>query len=378
MAVAPYRSGQLLGWLPPSPGAVSTTQVNAAANWFAISFVPDSARTLSEVSVFVSAIAGTLGGSDITADLYDSTGASGAPGSALADTGKVPTSTITAAAWYRFTGFTVALTAGQNYWIVFKNVNGVPATNNCTFRFVTNGVTPYLMGSALNRFGWGMGSSTNSGSTWAVNATRAGCRIAYADGSYDGMPISNSTTGVVGDGVYAARESGIKFTSPANASLRVYGASLYVGAKTGSPTGNIRLGLWTGPGASPVNQGYAGAIPSTSLAGSPQWISAYFASPIVIPPSMICRITLGESTQSDASTNRYNMHEVTWDTDANSQILLPWNGTATKTYFDGSSWTDSPLGTSMFGHALLLDTAGEFGGVPLLSQATIAKGPSSY
>jgi hypothetical protein len=61
------------------------------------------------------------------------------------------------------------------------------------------------------------------------------------------------------------------------------------------------------------------------------------------------------------------MQEITWDTDSNSTPLLPWNGTCQKTYFDGSStWTDSALGTSIYGHALLLDTAQEFspGGSP--------------
>jgi hypothetical protein len=55
-----------------------------------------------------------------------------------------------------------------------------------------------------------------------------------------------------------------------------------------------------------------------------------------IQPGTVVRVTLGETTQSDASGNRWNNREFTWDTDANSTILLPWEGTCVKTYFDGS------------------------------------------
>src|SRR4051812_14338490 len=123
---APYRSVQALGWFPTAPTTTNTVAVSAAANWYALSFVPDSGRTLSEIRTYVSAVAGTLGANDITADLYDSTGTAGAPGSAI-ESGKVPTATITAAGYYTFNGFTTALTAGLLYWIVFKNVNGTPA-----------------------------------------------------------------------------------------------------------------------------------------------------------------------------------------------------------------------------------------------------------
>jgi hypothetical protein len=161
----------------------------------------------------------------------------------------------------------------------------------------------------------------------------------------------------VGDGVYSTRESGVKFTSPSNAVLRVNGLGFNAGPTVGSPTGSIRLGLWTG--STPVNAGY-----TANLTGKPGASSniccAYFSSPIVILPGTVCRVTLAETAQIDSSSNYFLLQEISCDTDANSVILLPWNGTCQKTYFDGSNWTDSALGTSLFGHALLLDTAQEF------------------
>lgn len=352
---AQYRAAQALGWLLSGPNVTSTFQLNAAANRMAYSFVPDAARTLSAVRAYVSAVAGTLGASDITCDLYDSTGTNGAPGSSI-ETGKLPSSTITGAGWYDFTGFATALTANQQYWAVLTNVNGTPASNNCTFRVAADVSTKPSWGSTQNRQGWGTGTSTNSGSTYTSNATRSGHRVAYADSTYDGVPTSNAAAAAVGDGVYSSRESGVKFTSPANATLRVAGLAMYVASKTGSPTGSPRLGLWTG--SSPSLLAYTADLPTTAIATNGMWVWSYFSSVQTIAGGTVCRVTLAETTQSDASGNRWNNFEVTWDTDSNSTILLPWDGSCQKTYYDGSSWTDTA--GSLFGHALLLDTAQEF------------------
>ncbi len=356
MAVAIYRQEQAMGWMAGLPSATSTQALSGAGSWAAYAFVADAARTISAARVFVSAVTGTLAGTDITCDLYDSTGANGVPGSS-AEAGKVPTATITASGWYDFTGFTTALTAGQTYWLVFKNVNATPASNNCTLRVVTGIANNFLVGTAATRFYWGFATSANSGSTWSANANQSGLRISYADGSYDGVAASNTAAAVVGDGVYSARESGVKFTSPANGVLKVAGIAMFLSTKTGSPTGSGRFGLWTG--STPANLAYTQSIPNTSITAI-QWVYAYFSSVQTLQPGTITRITLGETTQSDASTARFNLREITWDTDSNSTILLPWEGTCVKTYFDGTStWTDTS--GSIFGHALLLDTAGEFG-----------------
>lgn len=356
MAVAPFRACQTLGWMPTGPSGTSTAAVNAAATWFALSFVPDSGRTLSAIRAFVSSVAGALAATDITCDLYDSTGASGAPGASI-EAGKLPSATINGAGWYNFTGFTTALTAGQEYWLVFKNVNAVPATNNCNFRNVTGCQDNAVFGNVLARFAWGNATTANSGVTWATNATRSGLRVSYADGSYDGLPVSNAAVAAIGDGVFATSESGLKFTSPPNGVLKVAGIAMYLGTQTGTPTNGLRFGLWTG--SSPVNQGYTTVVPQTSNT-SQQWVYAYFSSDITIQPNTIARVTLATSG-ADTNAKRYALEEVTWDTDSNSVILLPWEGTAQKTYYNGSTWNDTALGTSLFGHALLLDTAGEFG-----------------
>src|SRR5262245_49004528 len=113
-----FRCGQALGLLGQGQLNATSVTLNAAGTWYAVSFVPDLGRTLSTVRVRASA-SGTLGSSDITCDLYDSAGTAGAPGSAI-ETGKLPTATISGGqAWRDFTGFSTALTAGQQYYLVF-------------------------------------------------------------------------------------------------------------------------------------------------------------------------------------------------------------------------------------------------------------------
>lgn len=372
-----YRSGEALGWTPDAFSSTETTQLNVAANlnWFALSFVPHAALTLSTVYAYISAVAGSLAGTDITCDLYDSAGSNGAPGAAI-ESGKVPSATITAAGWYNWTGFTTALTAGVQYWVVFKNVNASQATNNCTFRDV---IMPWghQLGSSINRFGWGRASSTNGGSTWSTGNGRTALRLGYSDGSYDGLPISNLAAAASGDGVFATQEAGTKFASPASSVLRAVGLCINVFSLTGTPTNAGKLGLWLG--ATPVLAAYTETFPVAAIVTGGQWIYRYFVTagvltPIIIQPGTICRVTCATSG-ADASTKRFNLTEVTWDTDSASVAMLPWNGTATKTYYNGSSWSDSALGTSMYGHGLLLDTAQDFG---IYQSRLIVTGQGTY
>jgi hypothetical protein len=241
------------------------------------------------------------------------------------------------------------------YWMVWKNANGTPATNLVQFRTVVTLTPGQLGGTTVNRFGWHRATTVNSGSTFSSISQGSSIRIGYADGTYDGIPVSNAAAAGVGDGVYSTRESGVKFSSPSNGVLKVAGLAMFVAFFSGTPSNAFRFGLWTG--STPSNLAYTQTVPKTALSAQ-QWIYAYFSSTQTLQPGTVTRVTLA-TTGSDTSSNRYNNQEITVDTDSNSTSLLPWEGTCVKTYFDGSSWTDTA--GSIFGHALLLDPAGEFG-----------------
>ncbi len=339
----------MLGW-PATGNGTSTFALSAAlgASWLAMSFVPSKTKQLSTVRAFISALSGTLAGTDITADIYDATGASGAPVNQL-ESGKTPTATITASNWYTWSGFTKQYTGTTMYNVIFKNVNGTPTTNFCTFKgcgAFSGGPANLLIGSSSNEQSYRWFTSTNSGGTWASGSQINALRIGYTDGSFEGMTVSTNQNS---DAVYQARESGVKFTY-SGAPLRVAGIGMQQVGANGTPTGIPRYGLWQGNQVSYTSYG------GTTTAGL--MYPMYFASPVILFPGTV-RITLSDTlSNSDSAANSYRLNEFIWDTDSNSLSLLPWQGTAQKTLFNGTSWGDTQ-GT-IVSHALLLDPAQEF------------------
>ncbi len=350
-----------LGFFGPATGstpAPSTTALSAAATWLAISFSLPKTLTLARLKIYCTAVTGSLAGTDLTADIYSD--AANLPNASIVSSATL-TSAITASTWAEFggasTGFNTSLTGGNQYWAVFKNLNAVPASNFPTFQFGTNNPASSFFTGA---YGWTKKHTTNSGSTWVGGTSQGtyGLRLEFTDGSFSGLPFQNSAVNGSALGVYATREYGSKFTSPSNAILQVAGLFLFVGAPAGTPTQPGRLGLWTG--TSPVNLAYTNSIPVTSMA-SASWLTQYFSATQTIQPGTVCRVTLGEVSQADSSSNRYNALSYTIENDANSKALMPIGGTMQQTYFNGSTWADTD--TAICPCGLLLDTEGQFGAV---------------
>jgi hypothetical protein len=344
---------QALGWLPANPANNTTTlALNAANTWLGYSFIADHATSLSKVRAFLSAKAGTLTSTDITCDLYSDS--AGKPGSSLESRNTI-TSGLTAGAWGEWTGFTTSLTAGTQYWLVWKNVNGTPGTNFPTFRWAASGTGPAYTLSTSGTWGWIKSHTTTGGGGFGTVVTPGGgWRVQYADGSYDGCPIQNIAAS--SDLVYSARESGVKFTTPGGAILQACGIAAFLATSIGTPTGNPRLRLYTG--GTPSLIATTNTI-ANALALVNGWYYGYFTDGTHgITPGSTVRLTLGEDSNSDASSNAFKLHEYTWDSDANSLALTPLEGTWGKTYFDGSAWTDTASG--LFAIGLLLESGGEF------------------
>jgi hypothetical protein len=200
--------------------------------------------------------------------------------------------------------------------------------------------------------GWTKTQSTNTGSSWGTTALQiAGPRLGYADGSYEGLPVSNGANSAdIANGV---NESGIKCTTPPNAVLQVRGLAFFL-ASNSSPTADLAFKLYN-------NQSLLGttnSIPKGNIGSTAQWYEAYFTNTISIQPGTILRLTMNDMKGSSDGSNGYKCFEFTGDPDSNSQTLVPMEGTWQKTFGGGSSWTDT-AGT-YFGAALLLDSDGEF------------------
>ena len=356
MANNQLRGPQILGFPTIGPGNSSATLALSAANtWLAYSFVPDQSKTLNAIRAFASLINGSLATTDITCDLYSDIG--GFPGASLESRNTI-TSPLAAGTWGEWTGFTTALTAGTRYWLVFKNVNGVPGTNFPTFRHGGNDTWSRFGMGTSGAWGWAKRHSTDGGVSWAGTTQTAtfGWRLQYSDGTYDGMPASNTASATAAaNGVYSAREWGAIFTSPASAVLNIRGIGMMLG-KVGAPSGNARYRLYTG--ATPTLIDTTASIPNGSITNGNLYV-AYFPATHAVAPGTVVRLMLGETAQADTSSNTLGGYELTIDNDANSRALLPLEGTMWKTYFDGSTWTDTntilPSGVTA-----LLDTDGEF------------------
>lgn len=311
----------------------------------------DAARSLNSARVYISAVNGTLGTTDCTADIYSDNG--GQPGSSLGSVslGSAPS----APGWVTFSfGTSIALSADTQYWLVLKNANGTAGTNFPTYQWGTSNTGIQTTCGFPGVTGWQKCSSGNSGGSWAsFQNVPCGYRLGFADGTYLGLPVQNISNSA--DLVYGTRESGVKFTSPANATLSVSGISFWI-KRTGSTAGNLRYRVYFG--ATPVLQGTTNNVAAGQVNSASQYQVLHFASPLSIPAGTVVRVTMGVVSGGDSSDYYSDFSEYTLDSNASSLALSGFLGTLQKTYFDGTTWTDTAAAVHPF--TLLLNTDGEF------------------
>jgi hypothetical protein len=329
----------------PSPANAS---LNAAATWRSVGWAPRLGGTLNTVRFFLNSITGSLGAADVSCDVYSDN--AGKPGSSLASA--TLSGTLTAAAWNTFTGLSVALTAGTMYWLVFKNLNGTPATNFPSVRVVQNvpagGYSP-----AQTTEGWLSQASTNSGGTWGSTLVGiAGFVLGYADGSFEGFACSTAAVGT--DNVFGANEAGSQFTTPAGAALNVSGVSMAL-QPSGAPTGDVVFRLYGGAAL----LGTTAPVKNADIQGGANWYNRHFPAPVLVQPGTTLRVTMAD-TAADSAANRFLAGvEYTIDGNADSLALNPFAGTAQKVTYNGTTFTTTA--TRLVAFDLLLDGTAPFG-----------------
>ena len=319
MTIGLRLNNQMWGFYPNYMADRTNTSLNNAATWLAFGFVLDSAKTLSKVRIYSTQTGGSPVAADYRCELYSSTTANAPRPNSSVETGTTPAS-VGNGVWVEWTGFTTALSANTMYWIVFKNVNAVPATNKFDV-FAHLGAGSQLRaggGSINNGWGWSTRLSTNSGSSWGTPSgtlPHVGIRLEFSDGSFEGLPLGGLGTVQV----YSSREAGAYFVSP-DVALNVKGVGMGF-KKASTPTGLPRYRIYLG--ATPVLQGTTGTPSAVAQIDTTNYYwPLFFTDVLTIPPSSIVRVVLSETTQSDTSTNRYDL--VKWDieNDANTKALL--------------------------------------------------------
>ena len=340
MAANQRRTPIQIGFAPPSPnGGMSNLAPSAASTYLALGFALDQAKTLSKVQVYCSAVAnaGSIGANDLTCDVYSDSG--GQPGSSLQSVNTL-TSTIAASSWTEFTGFTYSLSAATQYWLVFKNANGAPGTNYPTYQWGGSNTTPTVVNGGSSHWGWA--KYQYNGTSWTSPAISVcGYRLQFSDGTYDGFPVQSLSAGT--DKVYggtpgSGNEVGMQFTVPSGAKWNVRGLSFYVNI-SGTPTGNLLCRLYQNGTLTATALG----IPASNAAISgASYSPAYFASTVTLNPgdAVVCTIA---NSATDNSSNAYIMgDEYRFASDANTQALMPFEGTLQKAVTSSGGGASTP------------------------------------
>lgn len=375
LAVEQVRNGTPMGFLASGPtntvATVALSSAAAAGGWgtgfsqtgLAYGFVPTLSKQISKVKIYCSAVTGTLGATDLVADLYSDNAGVG-PSTSIESRTSV-TATPTVAAWVEFTGFTATstLTAGTQYWLVFRNANATPTSNSPTYRHTGQNTFPATnAGSSLT---WGSHKyhTTDGGVTWGTGVLSVGgWRIEFSDGTFMGVPIQN-VAATTADYVYGNREVGVMFTSPANATINIIGISMPM-ARVGSTQGSLRFRLYSGNSANPTLLATTTAIPRLNLTTGSLLTLAYFATAQTISPGTVLRVVASNSTANGDTSNAYFTQTYTIDNTAASKALLSIGGVGfQKTLTTDSTATPvafTETDTSTFSFGVLLDTNGEY------------------
>jgi len=218
------------------------------------------------------------------------------------------------------------------YWLVFKNVNATPATNNVTLQTSTSTGDNVLAGGN-QPYGWSAATTTN-GTSWTKKNQGAGLRVGFSNGSYAGLPVTGNLNPA--QNVYSNKENGILFTTPGNAAVNVIGAGMFI-HQLGSPTGDPLFKLYNGT----TLMASTNTVLNASVVSN-GWYPSFFSSTQVLLPNTTYRLTLadgGSGAASDTNSNAWQNPQYTIDSDSNSLILLPWS--MQQTSFDGTSWSQT-------------------------------------
>lgn len=308
--------------------ANNTRAVNSAVIFEAVQFVPMENKTINEIWFYVTAVTGTVNG--IRGDIYNNN--AGLPGTSSANSSTV-NAYPTGAALVKVTGLSLAVTGGVPYWAVIRNTTGTPASNNFTISEGRAGSNNFIYGTGDQA---SFVASNDSGTSWALASAVSDTpfMIKYSDGTFDGWVNAGQAVETGANSVYAARELGSRFTSPPGLGFQAVGGAFAV-SKSGTPTGNLRYRLYEGTTLVATTNEIAPADVRTTAG----WDKLYFSSAVYIKPNTDYRFVMAESSQADASGNRYNAYLMSIPNDTDCKAQKPFNGTMQKTYLNGT-WSE--------------------------------------
>ena len=349
-----WANAYTLGWLQDN-GSSGTRTLNSAAKWAALAFIAPATTTLSKARIYINSKTGTLGANDLTCELQ--VDSSGVPSGTALQTSNTTTSSPSAGSFLEFTSFTYSLTKGIRYWLVFKNVNGTPASNYVSIN--QRGGAAYdqfLHGQGNGQWSTAGASTSNSGTNWSLltGGEDGMYRLEFGDGTYLGLGITSNPDTTSSTGVYGSNETGAKFTTPDGATLRIAGVSMNF-SQDGSPSANPVVKIYNNTTLLATTL----SMPKENTGGLATYRFYFPLSTILeVEPETVLRVVLAEESNSDSSSDRYDLWYYSVENDATTLSLKPFGGTLQMTRWDGASWTDTSTALVPFG--LVLDPSQPF------------------
>lgn len=256
----------------------------------------------------------------------------------LMDASATVTATPTGAAWVEVTGLTTSLIAGSPYLIVVRNVNGTPASNNFTIRYLNDSIpgSPQRSNTQIAKFQFL--NSTNNGTSFTVQgAATAGMRFEFSDATFAGIPVENMSAAGASDRANGTQEVGTRLTlAGSGATYTVVGATVCYN-RVGSPTKSARVRVYGGVNGSEALLGTSNSIPPFMATTNSVCNSVSFSTVFTVAAGSVVRVMLGSTAAGDANTATHAPMEVTIHNNADSKTLI---GSVQHAKFDGTStWT---------------------------------------
>lgn len=318
-----------------------TLALNTANTWTAVSFIATE-TSISGLYLSLATLTGTVGNVKITVSLRANDPTINRPGTTVIGSDVEVTGGWTANKLNAITASWTGLTLGASYWIIVKNTSAAPNTDYPTLSFSMYS-TFETSGPVI--FGQGRYNTTDAGSTWGVGGPNSAVAVKFASGRLSWFPKDATSISDIGIRVYSDRKTGVVFRSP-NTWLAVNGAVLPIRG-TGTPPNAPYCELWVGG----IKKATSSLSPTaSSLTGGGSLMQLWPFDNVIVPPNSEIWVVVGMAG-GDSSNSIYFNARYAINDDAVLKAAKPCNGTMSKIYWDGSSWTTT---TTEYGACMLL------------------------
>lgn len=331
--------------------SLTSFAMNTAGYMAGFGYVPAKDETVNEVSMYITAVTGTLGnGADCVCSVH-ALDSSGSTPAASAIESRSLGATPTANSLQTWTGFTSTLSAGQMYFFILSNPNAA-AGNTYSVGYLPSALQPYIgiWNAAGSHF-------TRYTTSWANQFSSPGgvLLLKFSDGMYSGYPWQSANY-EISRYVTATNKWGCELETPDDVILNVIGVTVQARYGSAASADNIVVDLMQGYNLKARSL----PIPARMWTATQSHFQFYFTRQVQIyPKTTLQAVMAAESGTLSGNIAGAFMARISGIPAA----LVPANGTMKRISYNGSAWASEPLHVPNM--ALILDPEEPFVPFPL-------------